>query len=360
MQSAARGRSDPSRPGVSREPGLPPGARSGARSLEQLQREAQASGACASSQSPGSAGRTGARADHAQELGPRDSVYPVVTVRPLSPASTDDHLPVIHLFGATPVSFSTGSGGVDSAVRARPVSSETGRFNPLFEAADAVLRTAGASAASAPSASAGRSCSDSTEEESASKARRSGASRREAATHGGFYYHPRTAFRAAGHTLLSGSKRSCIPDCVSMLLHEHFQVVLPLGAFDSVYVGDLDPSFRDVGSVLLKHGFTLDRVTSTFMRPGGVEVAVLSSSGLHLLHLALEYADDRLGPEARRQFHCYAYDGCYLRDNDRYTRPVEVVPSDFADKSSARAVFAALFDRNTSVRLHNVYSLRRV
>jgi hypothetical protein len=144
-----------------------------------------------------------------------------------------------------------------------------------------------------------------------------------------------------------------------MLLHEHFQVVLPVGAFDQVYVGDRDPSFQDVGRVLHQHGFLLDRVSSSFMQPGGIEAAVLSSSGLYLLHFALDYTDDRLGPEARRQFHCYAYDGCYLRDNDRYTRPVEVVPSDYADKLSARAVFKALFDSRTSVRLFNVYSLRR-
>ena len=134
---------------------------------------------------------------------------------------------------------------------------------------------------------------------------------------------------------------------------------MPVGAFDDAYVGDRDPSFRDVDRVLFKHGFTRDRVTSSFMLPGGIEVAVLSSPGLFLLHLALDYADDRLGPDAGRQFHCYAYDGCYLRDNDRYARPVEVIPSDYADKLSARAVFKALFDSSTSVRLHNVYSLRR-
>ena len=84
-----------------------------------------------------------------------------------------------------------------------------------------------------------------------------------------------------------------------------------------------------------------------------------SHAVLFLLHLALSYSDDRLGPDARSQFHCYAYDGYYLRDNDRYTRAVEVFPYDYADKQSARNVFKALFDSNTSARLFNVYSLRR-
>ena len=354
MSPADRCRSGSSGTGTSRVPGLPPSSRSAARSLEQLQQEAQASGAHASSQSCGSTEEMGAQENHTPGLGPRDSFDPVVTARPMSPASCAVVMPVIQVSSVAPVSASTDARGVDAAVRARPVGLDGGIPNTLFEAAEAVLRASGA-----PSISGGRDRSTSTEADDNPKARHTGASRREAATHGGFYYHPRTAFRAAGHTLLSGSKKSCIPDCVSMLLHEHFQVVLPIGAFDHVYVGDRDPSFQDVGRVLYQHGFLLDRVSSSFMQPGGIEVAVLSSSGLYLLHLALDYTDDRLGPEARRQFHCYAYDGCYLRDNDRYTRPVEVVPSDYADKLSARAVFKALFDSRTSVRIFNVYSLRR-
>ena len=352
MRPAARCRSGSSGLGVSRGPGLPPGARSGACSLEQLQREAQASDACASSQSPGSA--EGTRADHAQGLEPRSYIDPVVTAQPLSSAAADDHMPVIHLFGASPVSSSAGSCGVDPTVHASHVDSERARPNPLFEAAQAVLRAAGAPVSSSSCHS---DCSAESQERS--KTRRTGASRRRSGSRGGFYFHPRSAFRAAGHTLLSGSKRSCIPDCVSMLLHQYFHVVLPVGAFDSVYVGELDPSFKDVGRVLNVYGFSLDRVTSSFMLPGGIEAAVLSASGLFLLHFSLSYSDDRLGPDARSQVHCYADDGYYLRDNDRYTRAVEVFPHDYTDKQSARNVFKALFDSNTSVRLYNVYSLRR-
>ena len=48
------------------------------------------------------------------------------------------------------------------------------------------------------------------------------------------------------------------------------------------------------------YGFSLDRVTSSFISPGGIEPDILSASGLFLLHLALAYSDDRFGPDTRR------------------------------------------------------------
>jgi hypothetical protein len=254
-----------------------------------------------------------------------------------------------------PTAPSAASQRVNLPSRPRPVEPGGVGSNPLFQAAEAVLRAA---SAASPISGSGPGVSIASGGEP--RASHSGSSRRRAATHGGYYFHPRTAFRDSGHTLLTGCKKSCIPDCVSMLLHEYYSTVLPIGSFDPVYVGNRDPTFERVGRVLLPYGFDLQRVTSSFMLPGGIEMAVLASAGLYLLHLALNYADDRMGPDANRQFHCYAYDGRYLRDNDRYTRPVEVVPSDYADRFSARAVFNALFDKDTTVRLTNVYALRQV
>ena len=87
MSPADRCRNGSSGTGTSRVPGLPPSSRSAARSLEQLQQEAQASGACAFSQSRGSTEEMGAQENHTPGLGPRDFFDPVVTARPMSPAS---------------------------------------------------------------------------------------------------------------------------------------------------------------------------------------------------------------------------------------------------------------------------------
>ena len=80
MPPAARCRSGSSGPGMSRMLGLPPCSRSAARSLEQLQQEAQASGACASPRSCGSTDEMGAQENHTPGLGPRDSIDHVVTL----------------------------------------------------------------------------------------------------------------------------------------------------------------------------------------------------------------------------------------------------------------------------------------
>ena len=193
----------------------------------------------------------GSREDHAPELGPRGFIDPVVTAQPVSPSSLTEGMPVIHLSSVPPVSSSSPVPGVDPPSCARPMGSVEGNPNPLFEAAEAVLRATDPSSLR-PS---GRQRDAAVATDIAHKDRRTGSSRRQADTHGGFYFHPRSAFRAAGHTLLSGSKRSCIPDCTSMLLHQYFQFVLPVGAFDDIYVVDRDPSFRDVDRVLLPHGF---------------------------------------------------------------------------------------------------------
>ena len=118
MSPADRCRSGSSGTGTSRVPGLPPSSRSAARSLEQLQQEAQASGACASSQSCGSTEEMGAQENHTPGLGPRDSFDPVVTARPMSPASCAVVMPVIQVSSVAPVSASTDARGVDAAVRA--------------------------------------------------------------------------------------------------------------------------------------------------------------------------------------------------------------------------------------------------
>ena len=140
MPPAARCRSESARPDASRVPVLPPGARSAARNLEQLQREAQASDVGASPQSCSSPEEMGSREDHAQELGPRGFIDPVVTAQPVSPSSLTEGMPVIHLSSVPPVSSSSQVPGVDPPSCARPMGSVEGHPNPLFEAAEAVLR----------------------------------------------------------------------------------------------------------------------------------------------------------------------------------------------------------------------------
>ena len=88
---------------------------------------------CASSRSCGATEEVGTRENHTPGLGPRNSIDPVVTARPLSPASFASVMPVIQLSGVVSVSASTDARGVDAAVRTHPAGLDEGHPNPLFD-----------------------------------------------------------------------------------------------------------------------------------------------------------------------------------------------------------------------------------
>ena len=103
-------------------------------------------------------------------------------------------------------------------------------------------------------------------------------------------------------------------------------------------------------------GFTLRRVTCRFMVKGGVELALLRTSGLYVVQLRIATGKEDREPD----LHCVAYDGITVRDNYKWAKVKQIDEGDRSSPEAARKVFASLFSAGLEVRIKNVYELVRL
>ena len=98
-------------------------------------------------------------------------------------------------------------------------------------------------------------------------------------------------------------------------------------------------------------GLKLDRVTKEFMGSGGLAFQLLQRvAGSFVVQLRVTY-----GKDDTPDFHCVAYDGMTIKDNNKYTK-VKILEESDRSVAGARAVFDSLFN-GLQVRVTNVYEL---
>ena len=178
---------------------------------------------------------------------------------------------------------------------------------------------------------------------------------------GGYTDKGRIAYREDGGILVTGHKRTCLPDALFHLLvscalvsgtkDQHADVLSimpPAGSDHDTLFTSADKYVKD------KFKWTLSRVTAGFnSHEGGPALAVLKAKGFFIIQLRITYDKDDKEPD----LHCVSYDGAEIKDNAR-TAKVKII--DDADRSSsdnAREVFNSLFRKGLQVRIKNVYEL---
>ena len=176
------------------------------------------------------------------------------------------------------------------------------------------------------------------------------------AEEGGYTDKGRAVYRNDGGVLVTGDKRTCVADAVSHLLPS-FAIEVHVDTVRTMMSDDLDQDtkFVEADKCVRQFGLTLQRVTQRFMVKGGPELALLKSTGLFVVQLAIALDKDDKKPDK----HCVAYDGATVRDNYKYAKVKEIDSTDRASPEAARAVINSLF-KNMQVRIKNVYELVRV
>ena len=173
---------------------------------------------------------------------------------------------------------------------------------------------------------------------------------------GGFTDKGRVDFRNEGGVLVTGNKRSCVPDAISQLLPA-FSIKTDVETVRSMMpdAADQDTKFIKADEYVQQFGLTLQRVTQRFMIKGGPELALLNTTGFFVVQLTIAYDKNDKNPDK----HCVAYDGLTVRDNYKYSKVKEIEATDRSSPENARAVFNSLF-KNMQVRIKNVYELTRM
>ena len=176
------------------------------------------------------------------------------------------------------------------------------------------------------------------------------------AEEGGYTDKGRAVYRNDGGVLVTGDKRTCVADAVSHLLPS-FAIEVHVDTVRTMMSDDLDQDtkFAEADKCVRQFGLTLQRVTQRFMVKGGPELALLKSTGLFVVQLAIALDKDDKKPDK----HCVAYDGATVRDNYKYAKVKEIDSTDRASPEAARAVINSLF-KNMQVRIKNVYELTRM
>ena len=172
---------------------------------------------------------------------------------------------------------------------------------------------------------------------------------------GGFTDKGRVAFKAEGGVLVTGGKRTCLPDALHMLL---LSLSIPVDVEEVRTIMPADPNentrFMAADNFVSQFGLTLQRVTSRFMSAkGGVALALLQASGYFVVQLRITAGKNDKDPD----LHCVAYDGATVRDNYQWSKVKDLDEGDRASPASARKVFNSLFHRDLEVRIKNVYEL---
>ena len=170
---------------------------------------------------------------------------------------------------------------------------------------------------------------------------------------GGFTDKGRLAFRNEGGVLVTGNKRTCVPDAISQLLPA-FSIKVDIETVRSMMQNDpdQDTKFTKADEYVQQYDLTLQRVTQRFMVKGGPELALLNTTGFFVVQLTIAYNKDDKVPDK----HCVAYDGLTVRDNYKHSKVKEIDATDRSSPENARAVFNSLFPK-MQVRIKNVYEL---
>lgn len=169
---------------------------------------------------------------------------------------------------------------------------------------------------------------------------------------GGFTDKGRMEFKEEGGHLITGNKRSCLPDALGMLLMSLSISVKP-EELRSIMPTDPDENTRFVAAdeYVTQFGLTLQRVTQRFMQKGGVAYHLLNATGRFVVQLRITEGKEDKTPD----LHCVAYDGETVRDNFKYAKVKNLDASDRMP-GNAHKVFDSLF-KNLEVRIKNVYEL---
>ena len=179
------------------------------------------------------------------------------------------------------------------------------------------------------------------------------AAKRAEAEEGGYTDKGRIAFKNEGGALITGGKRTCVPDALGMLLLS-LSIEVDMTSLYAIMPThpDRNTRFTVANTYVEQFGLTLQRVTSRFMKQkGGIAFHLLNASGLFIVQLRITNGKNDNEPD----LHCVAYDGLTVRDNCRYSKVKELDATDRTE-TKAREVFDSLFP-GLEVRINNVYEL---
>ena len=138
-------------------------------------------------------------------------------------------------------------------------------------------------------------------------------------------------------------------NCVLSVDVEAVRTIMPAGRDENTRFAAADEYVRTLG-------FALHRITCRFMVKGGVELALLRTSGLYVVQLRIATGKEDREPD----LHCVAYDGITVRDNYKWAKVKQLDEGDHSSPEAARKVFGSLFSAGLEVRIKNVYELVRL
>ena len=178
---------------------------------------------------------------------------------------------------------------------------------------------------------------------------------------GGYTDKGRMLERTEGGVVVTGTKRSCVPDALFSLLATLSLLPNTDEARDDVrgiMPDDEDQNTRFTRAdeyVRERFGKTLTRATGHFMVKGGPASALLNTPGVHaVVQLRITCGPDDKKPD----LHCVAYDGHTLKDNYKYSK-IKVLDEGDRTVQGARDVFNSLV-KGCSVEIKNIYLLDNV
>jgi len=171
----------------------------------------------------------------------------------------------------------------------------------------------------------------------------------------GYVDRGRVEFRSGDEVLVTGGERTCLPDVLYVLMRS-LGVRVELDDVRSITPNATkNTRFQLADEYVQRFGLRLERVTKQFMVKGGPALKLFNTKGLYMVQLRVAYDKEDKEPD----LHCVAYDGQYVKDNNRYSKVKEIEDLDRSSRESARAVFDSLF-KGLQVRINNVYELKRI
>jgi hypothetical protein len=174
----------------------------------------------------------------------------------------------------------------------------------------------------------------------------------------GYIDRGRRTFRDNQGALVTGTKRSCMPDALWMGLKEAGYEVELEDVRSSIMPEDpdADSTFGAAIRYAAELGFELVCVSKEMQKQKGGYAynLLLRKTGMFLVQLRLTSGkDDPLPPD----LHVALYDGKCVRDNQWYTK-VKMIEDSDRNVQGARLVFDSLC-KDLEVRINNIYELKR-
>jgi hypothetical protein len=158
-------------------------------------------------------------------------------------------------------------------------------------------------------------------------------------------------------SLATGDLRTCVVDAGWNATPEDDRSSISHSELVSIVPGDgrsLDTSFDSLNVFYGKHGLYFDRVTEKYSIKGGPALNLLKNeTGRFVVQLRITIDQKDNNPA----WHCVAYTGALVIDNDAGTTIKIVEPRDRQNKKAAHAVFTSFFKPGVVVRLTNIYEL---